>query len=389
MRVLTVVDEATARQQLEDFFHRRHHELTVCGGVDEARAALAETSYAFVLIDLEQDPTGALELCHELKSRQAFVLVVSKEQSPESIRAALEAGADDCLIKPLTPTALQLRLAVGHRSLSARKRSVRTAQDSQQRLRTLLETMREGVFQVDRQGKIELANSRLSRMTGYTLDELVGRSADEILVAPSVREKLPGQTLLGSGTGSEQYTIPLATQSGEPIWVKLTAAPMSTGGAAAGSLGVVQDITEQRQAEESLRFREEYFRVLLENASLTHVERHETSTAQHHAHRLDERSERIVERIVDLRPTLAAEAGAGHQVTQRLVDSGGSQAAPHIEIHIGRLEIGETRRPISLDTAGPEPHRKRTTAPAPGLSAYPAARNKRSATGPPLLRAPL
>ncbi|MCP3964521.1 MAG: EAL domain-containing protein [bacterium] len=267
MRVLTVVDEAAARQQLEDFFHRRHHELTVCGGVDEARAALAETSYAFVLIDLEQDPTGALELCHELKSRQAFVLVVSKEQSPESIRAALEAGADDCLIKPLTPTALQLRLAVGHRSLSARKRSVRTAQDSQQRLRTLLETMREGVFQVDRQGKIELANSRLSRMTGYTLDELVGRSADEILVAPSVREKLPGQTLLGSGTGSEQYTIPLATQSGEPIWVKLTAAPMSTGGAAAGSLGVVQDITEQRQAEESLRFREEYFRVLLENAS--------------------------------------------------------------------------------------------------------------------------
>ena len=49
--------------------------------------------------------------------------------------------------------------------------------------------------------------------------------------------------------------------------MKLTAAPLTLDGAAAGSLGVVQDITEQRRAEESLRFREEYFRVLLENAS--------------------------------------------------------------------------------------------------------------------------
>ncbi len=277
MQVLIVAADPATRQQLEGFFRRRQHELTVCRRVGEGRTALAAGSYAIALIDLEPDHDGALELFREVRRqphlRSAFVLAVSRIESTDAMRAALEAGADDYLHKPVEQTALQLRLAIGQRNRSARRRSVESVEGGERRFRTLLETMREGVFQVDDRGRIELANSRLSRITGFTTDELIGSRADDILVAPDVRDRLPGQTLLGLGTGSEEYTIPLTKKSGEPIWVKLTAAPTAGGarpaggGQTQGSLGVVQDITEQRDAEESLRYREQFFRVLLENAS--------------------------------------------------------------------------------------------------------------------------
>ncbi len=268
MRVLIVTADSTTRQQLEGFFRRRQHRLTVCDNAGEGYSALATKTFAIALVDLEPDLDGALEIFREIRrrhrSRDAFVLAIPRIESTEAMRAALAASADDYLPKPINRAALQLRLAIGQRNLSARRRGVRAAEGGERRFRMLLETMREGVFQVDEQGRIELANSRLSRITGFTNDELIGYRADDILVAPDVRDRLPGQTLLGMGTGSEEYTIPLRRQSGESIWVKLTAAPAAGG---RGCLGVVQDITEQRNAEESLRYREEYFRVLLENAS--------------------------------------------------------------------------------------------------------------------------
>ncbi len=277
MQVLIVSADPATRQQLELFFRRRQHVLTVCRSVGEGRTAMAAGSFSIVLVDLEPDHEGALSVFREIRQRrhlqQAFVLAVSTVLSAEAMRATLEAGADDFLPKPVSRTALQLRLAIGQRGVAARRRSARKAEGGEQRFRTLLETMREGVFQVDDRGIIELANSRLSRITGFTTDELLGQRADDILVAPSVRERLPGQTLLGTGTGSEEYTLPLRTKSGKPIWVMLTAAPAAggtgspSGERARGSLGVVQDITQQRNAEESLRYREQYYRVLLENAS--------------------------------------------------------------------------------------------------------------------------
>ena len=277
MRVLIVVADSALRQQLESFFLRRHHEIIACQEIGQAAEAFAREAHSIVVIDLDTGSrdTGsrdALELCRDIRRRagedRTFLLALANEGSPEVMRSALEAGADDYLAKPVNPTVLQLRLAIGQRNLARCYRNSRALKNIEQRFRTLLETMQEGVFQVDDQGRIELANSRMSRITGYTTDELIGRNADEILVAPSVRDKLPGQTLLGAGTRSEEYTIPLETKSGESIWAKLTAAPTGASeGFAASSLAVIQDITEQVNAEESLRYREEYFRALLENAS--------------------------------------------------------------------------------------------------------------------------
>jgi Amt family ammonium transporter len=271
MQALVLADRETQRQ-LEAFFLRRDFGVRVCDAVAEAREALAEETFAFVLLDLEDDEDGALELCRSIRDSsegaQTCVLVLPAAETPQAVRAALAAGADDYLLKPIRESVLKLRLAFGQRHLAANRQTSARLEGAQRRYRTLLETMKEGMFQVDDKGVIEFANSRFSEITGFTLDELVGETADELLVTDEVRARLPGQTLLGTGTGSEEYSIPLCTKHDESIWVNLTAAPMpADDGEAGGSIGLIEDISVQREAEEDLRHREEYFRVLLETAT--------------------------------------------------------------------------------------------------------------------------
>lgn len=266
MQALLVTTDRNTRQQIEKFFAGRQIAVTTC---EHPALALekVETFFNFVFLDLVGEVDLNLEICRAVRDRHGtkpYIFALPTAEKPEAMRSALEAGVDDYLLKPVHSSALQLRLAIGQRRLASQRHIER----GEKRFRTLVETMNEGLFEVNEAGVIEFANSRLSKITGYTLDELIGQSADDLLVDPMVRERLPGQTLLGSGTGSEEYSIPLKTKTSEPVWVNLVAAPLpSKEIGQEGSVGLVADITEVRNAEEELRYREQYFRVLLENSS--------------------------------------------------------------------------------------------------------------------------
>lgn len=266
MQALIVTTDRTTRQQIESFFAGRQVTVTACEHPSLALEKIGQF-FHFVFLDLVGEVDLTLEVCRAVRAKhgtKSYIFALPTAERPEAMRAALEAGVDDYLLKPVHGSALKLRLAIGQRRLG----QTRHIERSEKRYRTLVETMNEGLFEVNEKGVIEYANSRLSKITGYTLAELVGQSADDLLVDPMVRERLPGQTLLGSGTGSEEYSIPLKTQTGEPVWVNLVAAPMpSPEGGRDGSVGVVEDISEVRNAEEELRYREQYFRILLESSS--------------------------------------------------------------------------------------------------------------------------
>ncbi len=271
MKALVVVSDNSIREEVSDFFSSRRHKSLTCDDCEEAARALDQYSFQFVVVDL-MVPDDAIELCRRARQTQndSYILVLPEEDTPAQLRTAFEAGADDFLARPLTISALQLRLVVGERSLAIRRKSKQVDDRStmlDRRYRTLVQHMNEGLFQVDGQGRIELVNTRMSSLTGYTVEELVGQVADDLLVEEEFRQRLPGQTLLGPDIGSEEHTLPLVTKDGERAWVKLIAVPLSLEDGTPGALGIVQDISEQRNAEEDLRHKEEYFRALLESST--------------------------------------------------------------------------------------------------------------------------
>jgi len=102
-RVLLVDDDEAVRTALTLLLQREGWEVTTCASVDEAERVFALTPCDVVLSDLVMESKGGMELLASLRvhdPRIAFV-VMSGYLTDDRFKEILQAGASDCLAKPL------------------------------------------------------------------------------------------------------------------------------------------------------------------------------------------------------------------------------------------------------------------------------------------------
>jgi len=107
------------------------------------------------------------------------------------------------------------------------------------------------VATVDREGRISYANSALSALTGWSVDELIGRSAHELL--PVSGQELPLSNELVAGSPARPITTEIVTRSGERRLVAVSATLLHDplGGTVGASI-LGQDITQERASQTAL-----------------------------------------------------------------------------------------------------------------------------------------
>lgn len=127
--------------------------------------------------------------------------------------------------------------------------------ESEFKLRTLLESMSEGLVKTNNQEEIEFVNDRICEMTGFTREELIGKVAYDILLdeeTSKLVKKINKQRQEGT---SSQYEINIKTKSGEKLWVIVGGAPtINVEGKITGTMGIFTDITERKRAEDQLLY---------------------------------------------------------------------------------------------------------------------------------------
>ena len=129
--------------------------------------------------------------------------------------------------------------------------------------RTLAETLPAAIF-IHRGGKFLYANPAGTRMTGYTMEQILNMDFWAV-THPDYREIIlsRGRARL-QGTGPPpQYEFKIVRKDGAERWVLMTAGSIEYEGKEA-VIGTIFDITERKQAEEALRESEEQFRALAE-----------------------------------------------------------------------------------------------------------------------------
>jgi PAS domain S-box-containing protein len=129
--------------------------------------------------------------------------------------------------------------------------------DSENRLRTVIESVLDGLFVVNAQGIIVEVNPAGCAMFGYAKDEMI-HSGIQTLTFPEDW----GQ-LLAPGAGLESVIVGVTEfrmrhKNGSVVWVEMTLAPIQEGGETM-SVGVLRDISERKRAAEALRESEERF----------------------------------------------------------------------------------------------------------------------------------
>jgi PAS domain S-box-containing protein len=142
--------------------------------------------------------------------------------------------------------------------ISDRKRSEIALAQSAQRFRATFEQAAVGMAQATVEGKFLLVNQKLCEILGYSRQELVEKRFQEITWQEDLanEEELVRQLLAGEieNFSREKRYI---RNDGELVWANLTVSLLREQNGTQFLMGVVEDIRERKQAEESLRLRAE------------------------------------------------------------------------------------------------------------------------------------
>jgi PAS domain S-box-containing protein len=151
---------------------------------------------------------------------------------------------------------------------------------NEERLRSVVQSMAEGLIVRDARGIITDCNAAAEQIVGLDRDRLRGRRPEDILGAavdadeqPVSGGRLLGDEALTTGRQEGALTARLTRPDGTPAWVTITSAPvLDAGGRPEGVVSTLSDITQRRAAEQRLVASEHATRALAdEQAALRRI----------------------------------------------------------------------------------------------------------------------
>ncbi|ERN41979.1 PAS domain S-box [Rubidibacter lacunae KORDI 51-2] len=167
-------------------------------------------------------------------------------QIPVSINAFL---IRDCT------TGNPLKIATIARDISTSKRVEAELQASDEKCRSVVDGLKEVIFQTDAAGCWTFLNPAWTELTGFDTERNLGRPIAEFVHPDEqTRHRQHFAPLLAAKKDTCRYEIRFHTCSGGDCWLELAArARRNANGAIVGTTGTLNDITERKQAEDRLR----------------------------------------------------------------------------------------------------------------------------------------
>ena len=285
---VSVSRDITERKRMQEELRKTAENLQVM--FDSIADGITVTDVNGNIIDVNQAviTMGGFESKEELIGRNGFELMSSDDRD-RIIRDTMQAFSEGKTTKkmeysfvPVSGKAFDVDLQLSmllddkgnargfvgiSRDISERKRMEQALRESEEELRAMFDSVHDGIIVVDMVGNMQRMNSAALRMTGYTSDELMGRSALDF-VAEEDREKIV-EDMSKTLETSELISMPvykLVRKDGS-----IFEAEMGTGmlhdaeGNVKGLVGVMRDITERKRMQEAMRESEEKLRVMFES----------------------------------------------------------------------------------------------------------------------------
>lgn len=142
------------------------------------------------------------------------------------------------------------------RDISERKR----AEEENRRLAMVANTTTNMVVIADGRGKIEWVNPAFTRTTGYTLEEVIGKTPGSFLQGPGTSKSIANYmgNKLKSGQGFKDIEILNYKKDGSAYWVSIEVQPIhDKAGEVIQFIAIESDITERKATQQALLDRHE------------------------------------------------------------------------------------------------------------------------------------
>ncbi len=150
------------------------------------------------------------------------------------------------------------------RNVTNIKKEQRRLEASRRRFKSLFENNPHTVFLFDLDGNFINVNEKATELTGYSYDELLDMNFSSLVKEddlPAVQRHFE-KAVNGK---NQKYETTGFTKSGERKDVRVTNFPMVVDDTIVGVFGIVEDITEEKKAQQKLRESEQRWQRLVEN----------------------------------------------------------------------------------------------------------------------------
>ena len=147
--------------------------------------------------------------------------------------------------------------------ITERKEAEEKLQESEEKYRTLIENIQDGVFIVI-DGKFQFVNEAFARMAGYEVEEIIGKDLREFIAPEDVAKVFDYYTRrqAGENVPYEYEFNALHRDRKTRLVLNMTVAIINYQGRIA-TMGTLKDITERKHAEELLRQSKEFAETVL------------------------------------------------------------------------------------------------------------------------------
>lgn len=137
-----------------------------------------------------------------------------------------------------------------YRDVTLRRRFRKNMEAEREKYSSIIANMELGLIEVDNEDKIILVNQSFEVMSGYTKEELLGKTGKELLVDPVSKEKIEHENTKRLKGASNSYEVKARTKEGELRYWLISGAPnYDMNGKVIGSIGIHLDITEIKELE--------------------------------------------------------------------------------------------------------------------------------------------
>ncbi len=240
-------------------------------GVDKARQLKPDV----VVMDIGMPKLNGFDATRLI--RNAFpdigVLILSQDESPETIKEAFRAGASGYVAK--ANIGEQLRNAVkavsygkefvteglnfGNHKMDVNQ--IAQAEQAHARVAAIVESSDDAIISKDLNGIIKSWNATAERIFGYSAQEAIGQPITIIIPQELQEEEAQILKQLRNGERIEHFETVRVAKNGKRLNISLTVSPIrDSQGRVTGASKIARDVTERKLTEKELREKQELLR---------------------------------------------------------------------------------------------------------------------------------
>jgi PAS domain S-box-containing protein len=265
--VLLVDDEPANLLVLEVILGPLGQDLVRARSGEEALRLLEQEDFAVVLLDLNMPGMDGFATARAVRGQERsrhtpIIFLTAYDSSEFPVDQAYRLGAVDYLVKPLVPDILRAKVAMFvelfQRAEQIRRLEHRLREQTERRFRAIIENSWDAVTLMTADCTIRYASPSTTRVLGYAPEELVGRSAFELMHP----DDLPATgalfaRLLEDPGASITAAFRYRRKDGSWLWLEGTGTNLLDEPSVQAVVGNFHDVSERKRAEAELRDRAE------------------------------------------------------------------------------------------------------------------------------------